>query len=514
MGLILLVFTPCLYCNVTDSWMIPSRWRRAAVGAGGMYIELILASFATFLWWYTRPGIVNGLCLDVMFVCSVSTLLFNANPLMRYDGYYILSDLLEIPNLRQKAALVLQRKGAAWVLGLPEPPDPFLPRRRIWLFALYSIASACYGWFVSLSIFWFLYRALEPWGLKVLGQAIACMMVVTLVIMPAWRLAKFFYVPGRASKVKKLRAAVILGLSAAAVVGLLCLPLPYYISCSFYVQPRGGTSVYVDVPGEVRQIHLQNGNVEAGEPLLTLENIDSRLGEQKLASEGEQLAARLDALRQRAHTDDSAHLELAEGQEALLAVDAQLARRREEIKKLTVVAPVAGILVSAPTKVPLASTHGTLATWSGRPLDLHNVGAYLEPSTLLCRIAQPGELEAILAISQDELEFVRPDQRVDLFLTSEPGSKRRSSIEHISQQQMQAAPKNLTLKSGGDMATRTDETGIERPVDVTYQASAPLSDTSGLFLPGSTGHAKIHAGYQPLYRRLWRTACRTFHFQM
>jgi putative peptide zinc metalloprotease protein len=514
MGLMLLVFTPCLYCNVTDSWMIPSRWRRAAVGAGGMYIELILASLATFLWWYTRPGIVNGLCLDVMFVCSVSTLIFNANPLMRYDGYYILSDLLEIPNLRQKAALVLQRKAASWVLGLPETPDPFLPRRRILLFALFSIASACYGWFVSLSIFWFLYRALEPWGLKVLGQGVACMMVVTLVILPAWRLAKFFYVPGRATKVKKFRAAVILGLSAAALVGILCVPLPYYVPCSFYVQPRGGTSVFVDVPGEVRQIHLQSGEVHAGDPLLTLESIDALLSQRKLESEREQLAAQLDALRQRAHTDDTAHLELAEGKEALAAVDAQLARRRQEVQKLTIVAPVGGIVVPAPAKVPFASTHGTLATWSGRPLDLHNVGAHLEPSTLLCRIAQRGELEAILAISQDELEFVRPDQQVDLFLSADPTSKRLSRIEHISQQEMQAAPKNLTLKSGGDMATRTDETGMERPVDVTYQASAPLSDTSGLLFPGSTGHAKIHAGYQPLYRRLWRTACRTFHFQM
>lgn len=525
MGLMLLVFTPCLYCNVTDSWMIPSRWKRAAVGAGGMYIELILASLATFLWWYTQPGIVNGLCLDVMFVCSVSTLLFNANPLMRYDGYYILSDLLEIPNLRQKAALVLQRKGAAWVLGLPEPPDPFLPRRRLWLFALFSIASALYGWFISFSIFWFLYRALEPWGLKVLGQAIAGMMVVTLVILPAWRLVKFFYVPGRASKVKKLRAAIILGLSAASVIGLLCVPLPYYVTCSFYVQPRGGTAVYVDLPGEVRQIHVQSGTVQAGEPLITLENIDSRLGEQKLESEREQLAARLDALRQRSHIDDSAHLELAEGQEALTAVDAQLARRREEIHKLTIVSPVEGVVVPAPTKASITSTHGTLATWSGRPLDLHNVGAYLEPSTLICHIAQPGELEAILAISQDELDFVSPDQRVDLFLSAEPNLKRTSSIEHISQQEMQAAPRNLTLKSGGDMATRTDETGMERPVDVTYQASVPLSSQQtpsadmpargvcGL-LSGSTGHAKIHAGYQPLYRRLWRTACRTFHFQM
>src|SRR5262245_6347961 len=135
MGVMLLVFTPCLYCNVTDAWMIPSKWRRAAVGAAGMYVELVLASLCTFLWWLSEPGLLNHLCLNLMFVSSVSTLVFNANPLMRFDGYYILSDLLEIPNLRQKSAAIIQRKFGAWLLGLRQRPDPFLPARRRWIFA-------------------------------------------------------------------------------------------------------------------------------------------------------------------------------------------------------------------------------------------------------------------------------------------------------------------------------------------------------------------------------------------
>src|SRR5206468_11742270 len=109
MGVMLLVMTPCLYCNVSDSWMLPNKWHRAAIGAAGMYIELVMASIATFLWWFSEPGLLNNVCLAVMFVCSVTTLVFNANPLMRYDGYYILADLLEIPNLRQKAGQVLSR---------------------------------------------------------------------------------------------------------------------------------------------------------------------------------------------------------------------------------------------------------------------------------------------------------------------------------------------------------------------------------------------------------------------
>ena len=97
MGVMLLVMTPCLYCNVSDSWMLPSKWQRAMIGAAGMYVEVIIASICTFLWWYSKPGLLNQLCLSTMFVCSVSTIVFNGNPLLRYDGYYILSDMLEIP---------------------------------------------------------------------------------------------------------------------------------------------------------------------------------------------------------------------------------------------------------------------------------------------------------------------------------------------------------------------------------------------------------------------------------
>ncbi|MFO1066117.1 MAG: hypothetical protein U0892_19830 [Pirellulales bacterium] len=94
MGLMFLVFTPCLYCNVSDSWMLPNKWHRVIIGAAGMYVELILASIATWIWWYSAPGMLNFLCLAVMFICSVSTVVFNGNPLLRFDGYYIVMDIL------------------------------------------------------------------------------------------------------------------------------------------------------------------------------------------------------------------------------------------------------------------------------------------------------------------------------------------------------------------------------------------------------------------------------------
>ena len=97
MGVMFLVMTPCLYCNVSDSWMLPNRWHRAAIGAAGMYVEVCLASICTFICWFSVPGPLNYFCLNVMFVSSVITIMFNANPLSRYDGSYLLSVIFEIP---------------------------------------------------------------------------------------------------------------------------------------------------------------------------------------------------------------------------------------------------------------------------------------------------------------------------------------------------------------------------------------------------------------------------------
>ena len=86
LGVMLLVFTPCLYCNVSDAWLLPNRWRRMAISAAGMCVEIVLAATATWLWWFSEPGLFSTLCLNVMVIGSVNTLLFNGNPLLRFDG--------------------------------------------------------------------------------------------------------------------------------------------------------------------------------------------------------------------------------------------------------------------------------------------------------------------------------------------------------------------------------------------------------------------------------------------
>jgi putative peptide zinc metalloprotease protein len=513
MGVMLLCFTPCLYCNVTDSWIIPSKWRRAAIGAAGMYVELLIASLATFGWWFSHPGLLNHLCLNAMFVCSVSTLMFNANPLLRYDGYYILSDVLEIPNLRSKASAVLRQSLGKWLLGLPPQRDPFLPTRNLWLFSLYSVASPVYGWLVSVSIFWFLYGVLKAAGLIALTPLLGGVMLWGLFVMPLWRIARLLYAPQRSRRVKKMRAAICIGALIAAVSVLLIIPLPYYVVCPLHVQPRDATALYVDSPGNVRKIFVQGGPVSAGQPIVLLENPELEIAHQRLLAQRDQLATRIDGIRSRATSDQTALLELAHTQEALDALEEQLERHQRELDRLTIRAPHDGILLPAPERPRDSNDRLRLASWSGRPLAKQNVGAYLEPSVVVGRIATFGQWEALLAVPQQEVEFLAPGQWVDLILEQLPGERFSGELLHISQEELDAAPPGLSSKSGGPILTQTDGNGRERPLETTFQASVPI-DSDRILVAGGTGTAKVHAGYQPLWQRGWRAFCRTFRFEL
>ncbi|MGC3967455.1 MAG: hypothetical protein QM775_08820 [Pirellulales bacterium] len=129
LGLMFLVFAPCLYCNVSDAWRLPKR-NRILISAAGIYVELVLASLAVFGWWFSRPGICNQLCLGTMFVSGLSTVLVNGNPLLRYDGYFILSDLVETPNLAEKSTALVRGWFVCYGLGIDDEPEPLASRRR------------------------------------------------------------------------------------------------------------------------------------------------------------------------------------------------------------------------------------------------------------------------------------------------------------------------------------------------------------------------------------------------
>ena len=177
-----LLLTPSLYCDTTDVWMIPSKWRRAAVGAAGMAVELVLAAVCVIVWRFTQPGLLQFLCLNTILVCSVSTLVFNGNPLMRFDGYYILSDLLDIPNLWQKSRTELLRLVRMAALGLPSEGMKTTDNKMVLIG--YGIVSVANRVVVVIGIIILLSKALRPYGLQAVGHAL---LALTLVGKIEWR---------------------------------------------------------------------------------------------------------------------------------------------------------------------------------------------------------------------------------------------------------------------------------------------------------------------------------------
>ena len=245
MGLLFLVLTPALYCDVTDSWLLPNKWKRIWISAAGIYVECFLASIATFVWWYSTPGLLNSLAMATMFICSVNTILFNANPLLRYDGYYVMADWLEIPNLRIKSTQFFTYLIQEKVLGLEIPVQSYLPKSRRYLFVTYAIASYIYRWFVTFAILWFLSQVLKPYKLESVSYLLALVSLVPLAGMPVYQIFKFLRTPGRLRKVKKVRATAFAVAAIAIVTGILLIPRRCAWegrSCSSWPSPRSSTS--------------------------------------------------------------------------------------------------------------------------------------------------------------------------------------------------------------------------------------------------------------------------------
>ncbi|MBN1853768.1 MAG: hemolysin D [Pirellulales bacterium] len=519
MGVMLLVLTPCLYCNVSDSWMLPNRWHRAAIGAAGMYVEIVIAAIATFLWWFSEPGPLNYICLNIMFISSVSTILFNANPLLRYDGYYILADVLEIPNLRQKATTILTRKLGAWCLGLEEPDDPFLPKRHQWLFVLYTIAAIFYRWFIVLSILFFLNKVFEPYGLKVLGQAIALVAIYGLFLQPLWKIYKFFSIPGRLGKVKRKRMVASLGLLICLVAAVLFIPLPASVYCPLVVQPRGAEPVYVEVAGVLADVQVQPGDyVQKNQLLAELKNYDIEIQIAKQQGILGSYEADLNVAYRLAHQDDATARRLPASRAAYNTAVEQLAQLEADREKLRLVAPCDGYVIPPPLAGEPPPASGELPQWSGTPFDKKNEGATLVPGErgLFCWIGDPEKLEAHLVIDQADIEFVDIGQNVEinLFQNSDRGIILTSTIAEIAPEELKSSPKHLASHSGGPLATEIDPSGVPRPLNTSYQATVPIENLDGAFRVGLTGTAKIQIPPRTLANRLWRYLRATFSFKL
>lgn len=508
LGILLLAFIPCLYCNVSDAWLLRNRWHRIAVSAAGIGVELVAASICTFLWWYSQPGLLNSVCFSVMFVASLGTVLINGNPLLRYDGYHILADLLDIPNLRQRATASWRRMFARWVFGVAETDDRYLIDGWRVPLALFGVTSSLYLWFVLIVILRFLDRGLEPLGLRPVAVALAFLVIGGRLMSVSVSASRRVNAWSASGLLRPVRFSVGVVLVGGVLAGVLLTPLPHRVAAPGVVAIRDARSVYVTVAGQLsdERHRVRYGDVlSAGETLTTLQNFEVERDIVRLQGECEQRRAVLTALRLIPQTDAAAAARRRSAEAELQDYEGRLAQREEDRSALTLTAPIDGVLLR-PVEAVARDTNPLKRT--GAPLDDVNCRAYLETGTMIGLMGTPGRFDALLAVEQGDIPFVRRGQTVSVRLPQLGDVVATGTVTEIAARELEVSPQPLVRTKR--LSSRIDEDGTIRPVRPVYEVRVALTDVPETLVVGATGDARIEAGRMTLARRLIRVLGATF----
>ena len=268
MGLMFMLFTPLPYMDATSSWGFRSRWQRAYVGAAGMVAELFIASLAAMYWAVSGQGALHSLAYNIMFVASVSTVLFNANPLLRLDGYYILSDLLDIPNLSARSTEYIRYLLEHFIFKYNGAVSSAKNRQEAIELTLYGILSAIYKVMISLGIILFI---ADKW--LILGTILAIVGVVTGVFLPTIRFISWLFLDARLLQCRRRIIAQSALFLAVFTLLTILLPFPHNIYAPGVVESFPDIKVVNMVSGHVKEYLVTPGQrVVAGQPLVRLEN--------------------------------------------------------------------------------------------------------------------------------------------------------------------------------------------------------------------------------------------------
>jgi len=268
MGIMLMIFTPMPYVDATSSWGFRKRWQRILVGAAGMIVELFVAALATFVWAKTGPGTVHSLAYNMMFVASVSTVIFNINPLLRFDGYYILSDLLGIPNLHQRSLKHLRHLGERHLFGLKKSRSPALTRREATWLTFFGITSGIYRVIVFGGILLFVADQL-----LIIGIIMAAICAISWVLRPTILFLRYLASSPQLERQRFRAVSVSAAIAASLVVLFDVIPFPHHFRAPGVLESRQWTEVLNRVPGQVEAVLAPAGSTLAkGQPLLRLRN--------------------------------------------------------------------------------------------------------------------------------------------------------------------------------------------------------------------------------------------------
>ena len=356
MGVMLLLFAPLPYMDATASWGFRSRFHRMLVGASGVLAEFAVAAIAALVWAHSAPGVVNALAYNVIFVASVSTLLFNLNPLMRFDGYHMLVDWLDVPNLFQRSREQLKYLGERFALGVKNAEPAARTRKEAWLLPTYGVISLAY-WLMLMStiIFFIAEQYLE------VGIALAWIIFFTAIALPLLKFAKYLVSSPRLQH-QRLRAVTSTAVIGAAAFAVLAgVPMPERVRVKGVLQASDFRELYSESGGALVQTLVRPGSwVKAGQPLARLDNPELGYEIRAARRQREQLQG------QELQAVSMAVANLQPLVRQRQAVEEKIAQLLQQQKQLVVLAPIEGIWSAS----ELEASRGQ---WIGRGASLGTV---------------------------------------------------------------------------------------------------------------------------------------------
>lgn len=376
MGIMLLVFFPVPYVNCSSANRFHSKTHRMLVSAMGIMVELFFAALAFGVWAHADPGLIKDLAFDVVFIGSFSTLVFNANPLLRFDGYYLLSEWIEIPNLGSRSKQYLAYVFKRYVLALDEVSSPVTAvGERKW-FVLYGVTSTVYRFFISLWI------ALWVAGkFFVIGFILAIWAIVSQIVMPTLKaIYQSFVLAKRGQKTGRYIAVALIFLM------LFCVGLFYPMGYSTYAEgiislPENAL-LRASTDGVVTQVRVKDGSeVAQNQTIIELENLQLVANRQLAETRLSEIQAQLRAV----FLTDRGEAEILKSKSAV--IQAELADYNIQVSSLKLKSQVSG-------RVYLPNS-------SDMP------GSYIRRGDIIGYVVNLTQVKAKVVIPQSRIEDIR-----------------------------------------------------------------------------------------------------------
>ena len=476
-GILFVLFAPVGgYVDATASWRLADRWQRIHVSAAGIIAEVFLGCVAVVVWATQEPGVLATLAYNVALLATVSTVLFNANPLMRFDGYYVFIDLIERPNLYQRGMAYCRWLGRRWFLGQRKTSDPAQGPQAPRVVKIYGLLTLAWRWMVMVSILVMATAWFSGLGLLLFAFGIA-----TWLVLPAIRLARREAQPGGAGRRGLARAGLLAaGLAALATLLNFAVPLRPAVEAPGLVAYVEATTLRAEAAGFVAEVAVRRGDrVTAGELLLRLENPE-------LANEAAQVATDMAAMEVEA--TKALTLGDLETESARRASRVLLAGRLEDLRRqeasLAVYAPHDGVVVAS-----------DLLAWQG---------AWMKRGEDLGEIADPAQLRFEISIPERLVPAFR-DQLGAAVTVELPGGRVLTGtlLEVAPKGSLAKPPEALTALAGGPIALRSVQTADgaqQQPLEARFKGVVALpSEALAVLAPGEIGWVTVAGEERSLF---------------